>query len=202
MTKVETSLKHGFISVCITSNLCNGALQKLCFVLLAQQMWKLPQDLLMTLPVQRCYQSKRWLLCYRIYLVGGIFAYFVFFVVILKFWILVAKTKKNHAVLWQVLLHYLVSFVPQAASLKWYNCHISGCAGHISSDMITHQRCFKTVTDIGITHPESLGWQMTFYCRPTSNTQASSASSLVRLHGVPFRDDFESAVDLPSHNIL
>lgn len=143
MTKVETSLKHGFISVCITSNLCNGALQKLCFVLLAQQMWKLPQDLLMTLTVQRCYQSKRWLLCYRIYLVGGIFAYFVFFVVILKFWILVAKTKKNHAVLWQVLLHYLVSFVPQAASLEWYNFHIYGCAGHISSDMITHQRCFK-----------------------------------------------------------
>lgn len=143
MTKVETSLKHGFISVCITSNLCNGALQKLCFVLLAQQMWKLPQDLLMTLPVQRCYQSKRWLLCYRIYLVGGIFCLLCFFRCYFEVLNSFSKTKKNHAVLWQVLLHYLASFVPQAASLKWYNCHISGCAGHISSDMITHQRCFK-----------------------------------------------------------
>lgn len=140
MTKVETSLKHGFISVCATSNLCNGALQKLCFMLIAQQMWKLPQDLLMTLAVQRCYQSKRWLLCYRIYLVCAIFAYLVFSLLFLKFWILVAQTKKNHAVLWQVLLHYWIWF---HLYHKWYYYHISGFAGHISSDMITHQRCFK-----------------------------------------------------------
>lgn len=143
MTKVETSLKHGFISVCITSNLCNGALQKLCFVLIAQQMWKLPQDLLMTLPVQRCYQSKRWLLCYRIYLVGGIFCLLSFFCCYFEVLNSCSKNKEKPCCAVASTFALLTLFVPQAASLKWYYCHISGCAGHISSDMITHQRCFK-----------------------------------------------------------